>query len=117
MDRSTLVDDIAGLGDGLNDVAGGLAILDLESIRLGGQDAELASNDNDEVGGGSTVLRSVSHWSSFSTSNGTKTYESTLSVRGNVEVVGVQAAGHDDANAWNLVEGKVAAKLCELEFC
>lgn len=89
MDRSTLVDDISGLGDGLNDVAVGLAISDLESIRLGGQDAELASDDNDEVGGGGTVLRSVSHWSSFLTSNGTKTYESTLSVRGNVEVVGV----------------------------
>lgn len=63
MDRSTLIDDIAGLGDGLNDVAGGLTIFDLESIRLGCQDAELACDDNDEVGGGGAVLRSVSQWS------------------------------------------------------
>lgn len=65
MDRSTLVDDIAGQGDGLDNVTCGLTIFDLESIRLGGHDAELASNNNEEVSGGGTVLRSVSHWSSF----------------------------------------------------
>lgn len=57
---STLVNGIAGLSHSLNDVACRLAILDLESIRLRGQDGELASNDNNKVGGGSTVLRSVS---------------------------------------------------------
>lgn len=87
MNIPTLVDKIAGVSDSLNDFAVRLAVLDLESILLGSYDAELASDNNSVVGRGSTVLQSVR--SNFCTSNGTKTYKGTLSIRGNVEVVGV----------------------------
>lgn len=110
---ATLGNNVTGEADGLDGLAvGGLAVLDLEGILLGGQEAQLSRDDHQIVSGGGAVLpERVSYVDSWEVLIRSSTYQGTLGVGGNVKVVHVQTAGHDNAHAGDLIERDLAAGI------
>jgi hypothetical protein len=113
MHRATLGHDVAGMANSLDRFpTGGLAFLDLVGVGLGGQETELARDDDNVVGRGGPVLF-INAPLDFGTSQGSEstrqTYKRALSIGSDVDVVHVQSAGEDNADAGDFIERNLSA--------